>query len=604
MPRIKFIIVFFVVLNYSWPQLSYGQTPRVNAVSNSEAPAAEDAPTKISETLDMPDDTDDDYYLTVERALNSIEENSGDHENMLHPQNQLAANNTIDVLEVKNMDIYDVLELIAIKSGLNIIAGEDIEGKVTIYLKHVDVRDALRIILDANNLAYSETVPSAARGSETVPSAARGSETVPSAARGSPAVAEGAREQRNIIRVMKAEEFESKFGYPFRQKIQTKIIPLLYAEASDINEILNKMKSDSGKIIYNEETKTFVLMDAPGVLASMVAVIKELDVFLETKKFELQYAQAQGIVENIQEVLTKSVGRVQINSRLNNMIITDTPSKILEISKLLERLDQEDKEILIEAKILQIMLNDEYAMGVDWEAIVTDYQSLNLVWTRNTQASEDDSGRHDFNSRTNSLDIGNRGLSLGTISEEDYIVLLEALDTVGVVSTVSNAKLITANNKVSALNVKSLLSRRLENTLSDGENSNEVSELSETSENEEVKFNLTPSMSDDDTFSVSIQPEQISLENELGMEEKDSDNPSSNFAKKTAREEQITIVKIQNGSTIVIGGLFEDITVESTRKIPLLGDLPLLGFAFRNQGESIRKSEIIVFLTPKLVEKK
>jgi len=51
----------------------------------------------------------------------------------------------------------------------------------------------------------------------------------------------------------------------------------------------------------------------------------------------------------------------------------------------------------------------------------------------------------------------------------------------------------------------------------------------------------------------------------------------------------------------VIGGLFKDIMMESTRKIPLLGDLPLLGFAFRNKAQQIRRTEIIIFLRPKII---
>ena len=62
-------------------------------------------------------------------------------------------------------------------------------------------------------------------------------------------------------------------------------------------------------------------------------------------------------------------------------------------------------------------------------------------------------------------------------------------------------------------------------------------------------------------------------------------------------------LKLQEGTTIVVGGLFKSVQVEATRKIPLLGDLPLLGFAFRMQGQRLRATEIIVFLTPKVIMK-
>ena len=62
-------------------------------------------------------------------------------------------------------------------------------------------------------------------------------------------------------------------------------------------------------------------------------------------------------------------------------------------------------------------------------------------------------------------------------------------------------------------------------------------------------------------------------------------------------------VEIEDDFTIVVGSLFEEVMVESAWKVPLLGDLPVLGFVFRNQGEEPRKSEIITFITVKVVDK-
>jgi type II secretory pathway component GspD/PulD (secretin) len=62
-------------------------------------------------------------------------------------------------------------------------------------------------------------------------------------------------------------------------------------------------------------------------------------------------------------------------------------------------------------------------------------------------------------------------------------------------------------------------------------------------------------------------------------------------------------IQVQEGSTIVIGSLFDEVLVESAWKVPLLGDLPLLGFVFRNQGEELRTAEIITFLTITTIEK-
>src|SRR3989338_3008812 len=152
---------------------------------------------------------EDAYYSTVERTLNNYEQNqpaesyenipppetvplttsethalgqssessnypSGqdDLQNVSQPESKVIINKitavpglpdqkskesiVIDVLELKDMEIADVLKLISKKSGLNIVAGKNVKGKITIYLKNVEVRDALRIILESNDMAYAE----------------------------------------------------------------------------------------------------------------------------------------------------------------------------------------------------------------------------------------------------------------------------------------------------------------------------------------------------------------------------------------------------------------------------------------------------------------
>ena len=88
--------------------------------------------------------------------------------------------------------------------------------------------------------------------------------------------------------------------------------------------------------------------------------------------------------------------------------------------KRIEELDKPAKEVLLDVKILQIILNDENRQGVDWEAIVSDYQSFPFTGFEGKGAGI---------------------LSVGTVSEEDYVVLLDALDTVGMLNTVSNLKM-------------------------------------------------------------------------------------------------------------------------------------------------------------------
>ena len=480
-------------------------------------------------------------------------------------QGILPNNPSVDVLEVKNADLFGVLDSIAVKSGLKIIVDSKIEGKVTIYLKDVNVYDVLRIVLEANGLAYHEFDINDFQNKDIMAAKRSEGKVVLGETLGN----------GDVVEIMTAQEFERKFGYSFGQKIQTRIIPLVYSKAEDIVKILDQIKSDSGKIFYNEQASTLVLMDAPDKLEAMTTVIKEWDMPLTTQRFNLQHAKAEEILSSVQEALKRTSGKVEMDIDTNALIVTDQPMRLKEIGDIIKALDMEDKQISIETKILKIILSDEHQEGIDWEAIVSNYQSLKINKSSSSpKTSKDQSLHQNFNVSVKEEDPqeDSQKLSLGTVSEEDYAVLLDALDTVGDIQIISNTKLSTLNNKSAELLVKTL---GLEPP---GKIQGGIPPVSE-----EVEFKITPLVKSDQTLALTINSCETLL----------TDKESENLC-------QVSI-NVQEGSTVVVGGLFKETMVELKEKIPLLGDIPILGLAFRHQGPRPRKAEIVVFLTPKLI---
>jgi type II secretory pathway component GspD/PulD (secretin) len=317
------------------------------------------------------------------------------------------------------------------------------------------------------------------------------------------------------------------------EALEVKVYPLEHAEASGLIEALEQIKSPEGEVSYNEEDRAIILKDTPLRLEKMSALIKETDVLLETGIFALEYATAGDIIGDVKTILTENVGQAQFDEESNSVVVTDTPENIKKIKKLIQGLDRFNVDVLIASRILKIVLNDEYLTGVDWEAIVSEYQKLLF-------RGEKDNAEQ---------------LSLGTVSEEDYGILLEALDTVGAASTIFEGDMTTEN-----------------------ESTKTFSSLGSAHQDEGIQLHLTPTVKKDELLEINIK-----------MQEDD--------------QKGVT-VQMKNGETIVIGGLFEDVMVASTWKVPLLGNLPLLGFVFRNEGQELRKAETITFLTVKAVEKK
>ena len=192
---------------------------------------------------------------------------------------------------------------------------------------------------------------------------------------------------------MTAKDFELKYGYKFGDDMQTRIIKLKYTNVLDMVTILNQMKSLTGKVIFDHKSNTLMLIDSPNKLAEMENLIKQIDVPIETEVFDLSYASAKEISEKLAETLTLNIGRIKFDERSNRLVITDTATKIREIEKIIKAFDVKEQEVLIEAKIIQIVLSDEHKMGVDWEAIVSDYHTLDFKSSFSVLSSSDKRGR-------------------------------------------------------------------------------------------------------------------------------------------------------------------------------------------------------------------
>ena len=199
----------------------------------------------------------------------------------------------------------------------------------------------------------------------------------------------------------------------------------------------------------------------------------------------------------------------------------------------------------MDVHLVRIVLNDEHRGGVDWEAIVSDFHTLplkkedNPVWTDKRYR-----------------------LSAGTVSSEDYAVLLDALDTVGQVSQVPQE------------NIRLTADEPLAVTLDPGDSKTQTIRL---------QLRWAPS------------GPALNIEPYIGVLYKDAGRPPVAL---TLRAQ--TKVEVKSNMAVVLGGLTEEVEITKTRKFPLLGDLPLLGLVFRNQGHWVQKTETVIFLIPRI----
>ncbi|MDD4202227.1 MAG: secretin N-terminal domain-containing protein [Candidatus Omnitrophica bacterium] len=444
-------------------------------------------------------------------------------------------------LDLRDMDIIDVFKFISMKGDFSIVISKTVTGRATLVLKSVKIVDAMDIICIANGLGY--------------------------------------RAMENIVYVMPEEEYFEMYGTYFRDKTMVKIVYLQYVRPSYALEALKNVKSEVGKLVIDEDSGAIVMIDTPDKVEEMQDVLDKIDHKLVTKIFTINYANPEEVKEKLRERLdVKSVGTIEADSRSSQVIITALPSRFDEIEPIIQALDKQTKEVMIKLKILKVVLNPKFDFGIDWDNLLNNLGSLAI------------SGAFPINASTIGTAVGT--LAWGNLDSDKFAVELKALKQVVDVKTLSNPTLLVTNNEEAKIHIGDKLAYVTTTTTGTG---------ADQTTNEEVHFidvgillTVQPQIGDDGFIRMKISPEISSKTSEL-ITPQGAEIPIVNT---TLIE---TNVMVKDGVSIIIGGLHKDEQESSKQGIPYLMDLPFVGNAFKNISDDIRKTEIVIILTPEIV---
>lgn len=463
------------------------------------------------------------------------------------PQNTATGLNQRIALDLRDTDIGDTLKFLAMKGNINIIISKDVTGRVSLYLKDVTLKDALDIILLANNLAYEK------RG--------------------------------DILYVMSEAEYKALHGGNFKDTRKVKIFPLKYGKPEAVFKTLDLVKSEIGKLIVDEESGTVVIVDTPEKIEEMGKLLESLDQTTLTKTFALQYAKAKDVFAALTTRLdAKKTGTVTVDEKNNALIISALPERMKEAEELIKGMDKKTKQVLLEAKILKIILKDDFDMGVDWDKI----------WQEATKHGLNIAGDFAFPSTlTNFFKIG---IGNDQITGQSYTAIVKMLQEFGETRNLSSPSIAVLNGQ----EAKIMIGRSeayVTTTIATGSTTSSTAAQVQFID-VGVQLIVTPTINDEGFVSMKIKPEVSSVDDSLTYKiAADVDNTVPLIAKTTAE----TSVMVKNGTTIIIGGLRKDEKLKTVDKWPIAGDIPFLGAAFRKTSEKLEKSEIVVFITPHII---
>jgi len=308
-----------------------------------------------------------------------------------------------------------------------------------------------------------------------------------------------------------------------------------------------------------------------------------------TGNFSLKYKSPQDINDfygqiekNVAEIL-EGKGSYSLNKFTGTLVVKAPKNKIKLIQNFLNRIKKETKkQVLIEAKIVEVTLSNKFEYGIDWSLLLRDFLGTGAV----TNISQ-----------SLALPFGNGQVS---VTGADFSLVLNALSSVGKVETLSNPRIRVINGQNAIISTGKIVPfwEKQVQTLTAQTTSQQVTFI-RNSVLDGVLLGVSAYINEDNTITLNIIPVSSKIEGTKKLIENgkvQAEAPILNI------KETGTIIKARNNDLIIIGGLIGTDTQNTKEGIPYFENLPVVGKIFQRNVKSQEKKELIIFLKPTLIK--
>ncbi|HXS99160.1 MAG TPA: secretin N-terminal domain-containing protein [Elusimicrobiota bacterium] len=337
-----------------------------------------------------------------------------------------------------------------------------------------------------------------------------------------------------------------------------------------------------------------------------------------TKVIPLNYAKAAAVKTTIDQVRTAEgrTGNSSADPNTNSIIVTESLEGMAATENLINQLDQRPRQVLIEAKLIEVSLNNELDYGIQWNYLEQDIgkiggkPGLNTiggpVGITNAGTSTQGTGvgvGQAVNGLSQPIGAGGQGtgvnlsadkifgaLTLGRVTN-NYLVnaTITAAASEGKAKVLSDPKIATLNNQAANINVTTQIPYVTSNVASTGVQTQTVSYATTG-----IQLTVTPSINADGRILLVINP-NISQPSVTAAANILTGAPAVD-----SRVAQTTVL-VRDGETIVIGGLISDSLQDNVAKIPILGDIPIIGWLFKKKTKARVRNELLIFVTTRIM---
>lgn len=455
-------------------------------------------------------------------------------------------------LNFQNVEVRSVLQVIADFTGLNIVASDTVAGNLTLRLKDVPWDQALDLIMQTKGLDK--------------------------------------RSSGNVIWIAPKDELLSKEKLEFEAKaavadlepLVTEYISLNYLRADEAQAMLYGFAG--GAFLQGaKDNKATCSTTAEGVGGSAAV-----------------QASQQGKGEDDQKILSKR-GRATYELKTNTLIVNDVPKKIQEIRDLLSRIDVPARQVMIEARI--VLADDKFGQQLGarlgtkvggTSKIFGSDTGINFGGTQNSTLTNTIANHVNLDAPINAggTSPASLGLTLLNVATGNLISLeLQALEADQRGKVVSNPRVVTSNQKPAVI-LQGVQIPYVTVQASAG-----VATYTVAFKDALLCLLVDPQILNNDSIIMTVEVQKDSVGQVVALGQAGSVPGIDTKRVKTQ-------VRVNNGETVVLGGVYEQVSRKDVEKVPFLGDIPFFGNLFKNSNKQEEKVELLIFLTPRIVDER
>ena len=396
---------------------------------------------------------------------------------------------------------------------------------------------------------------------------------------------------------------EKDMSYTFSQDIlkisslQTKTFKIDYITSVREGTAITKASVDSAPIEIGDEEKDEGQADITkggGKLDNVIRTVEKFD-FWEKLDTEIK-----AILNNTTENIVAPDPIINANAGL--VTVTGTASQLRRVSDYIKDVQERlKKQVIIDVTIVSVELGNNYTKGIDWSKFSVGFKTG--LATGGPLAGQNGGGTLTWSNRGNSFNAGfNQTLNLMAGFNFNLDGVINFLETNGKTKVVSSPKITTLNNQQALISVGDNVNYRVQE---ESQNNNALNGRTTITYKQYSVFigillNILPEVSDDNKIMLRINPSLSSFK--YNEDDVRQSTTIREIAPDTIQKKLSTVVQVNSGDTIVLGGLIAQSKGKENTKVPFLGDIPVLGHAFKSTKDNLRTTELVFIITPRIVD--